>query len=93
MTITLDHPFVPVKSESKVFVHLNFKCLLKCFMASKVQVLEVLKAKGAVSVTVEASNLARKLITTMSRDVETQQRCTQLNLMDQKFVVVYANRQ
>ena len=62
-------------------------------MASKVQVLEVLKAKGAVSVTVEASNLARKQITTMSRDVETQQRCTQLNLMDQKFVVVYANRQ
>ena len=62
-------------------------------MASKVQVLEVFKAKGAVSVTVEASNLARKQITTMSRDVETQQRCTQLNLMDQKFVVVYANRQ
>ena len=62
-------------------------------MASKVQVLEVLKAKGAVSMTVEASNLARKQITTMSRDVETQQRCTQLNLMDQNFVVVYANRQ
>ena len=38
-------------------------------MASRVQVLEVLKAEGAVSVTVEALYVARKLIATISVDV------------------------
>ena len=63
-------------------------------MASRVQVLEVLKAKGAVSVTVEALlYVAMKLIATISVDVETQRHRTQPNLKDQKFVVVFTSRQ
>ena len=62
-------------------------------MASRVQVLEVLKAEGAVSVTVEALYVARRLIATISGDVETQRRRTQPNLKDQKFVVVFPSKQ
>ena len=62
-------------------------------MASRVQVLEVFKAEGAVSVTVEALYVAMKLIATISVDVETQRHRTQPNLKDQKFVVVFTSRQ
>ena len=62
-------------------------------MVSKVQVLEVPKATGAVSVTVEALSATRKLITIVTEDVETQRCRMQPNPEDQIFVVVFTSWQ
>ena len=62
-------------------------------MVSKVQVLEVLKATGAVFETIEALSVAGKLITIETEDVETQWRRMQPSPEDQIFVVVFTSWQ
>ena len=70
---------------------MNFERHLICLKVSKGQVLEVLKAEGAVSAALEALSVARKQITTISGDVKTQRHRTQPNSEDQIFVVVFTS--